>query len=102
MRQTRSSQPMVLEPNVITQGIYEHYKSTPEKKRLYQVLFLSRNEPDLAILVHYTPLFYDSDDNLTKNGINIWTRTLEDFTAELEYNNKTVPRFTRISSTIET
>lgn len=86
---------------MITQGIYEHYKSTFENKMLYQVLFLSRNESDLSILVHYIPLYHNENDNITDDGIAIWTRTLEDFTAEVEHGGKTMPRFTLVSSIIE-
>jgi len=77
---------------MITQGIYEHYKSTPEQPMLYQVLFLSHNESNLEILVNYVPLYHRYDE-LTKDGISIWTRPLKDFESTVEYNGKTVPRF---------
>lgn len=86
---------------MITQGIYEHYKSTPEHRMLYQVLFLSHNEENLEVLVHYVPLYHDENDKVTSDGIAIWTRTLKDFTAEVEYAGKTGPRFRLISSTME-
>ena len=86
---------------MITQGIYEHYKSTPEHKMLYQVLFLSHNEDNLEVLVHYVPLYHDENDTVTNDGIAIWTRTLKNFTEDVTYGGKTMPRFKLIDSTIE-
>ena len=85
---------------MITQGIYEHYKSTPKDRKYYQVLFMSRHEETLELLVHYQPLYFLEDD-VYKDGITVWTRTLENFTETVKYNGKIMPRFTRISSTIE-
>ena len=87
---------------MITQGIYEHYKSMPEHRMYYQVLFLSHNEPDLEVLVHYVPLYKLREDKQTDDDIAVWTRTLKNFAETVEYNGKTVPRFTKISSTIDT
>lgn len=87
---------------MITQGIYEHYKSTPEARKYYQVLFLSRNEENHETLIHYAPLYFVKDEPLYSDGITMWTRTLKNFTETVEYNGKTVPRFTKISSTIDT
>lgn len=86
---------------MITQGIYEHYKSTPENRMLYQVLFLSHNEGNMEVLVHYTPLYHHENDTIDDDGIVIWTRTLKNFTEEVQYGGNTVPRFKLISSTIE-
>lgn len=86
---------------MITQGIYEHYKSTPENRMLYQVLFLSRNEADLEILINYIPLYHLENDTLANDGIAAWTRTLQNFTEEVTYDGKTVPRFRRINSIVE-
>lgn len=83
-----------------TQGIYEHYKSTPEHRLLYQVLFLSHNEADLEILVHYIPLYNNESDNITGDGIAIWTRPQKDFQSTVNYKGKTIPRFMLINSTI--
>lgn len=66
----------------------------------YQVLFLSHNEPNLEILVHYVPLYKLKKDKQTDDGVAIWTRTLQNFTETVEWEGKTVPRFTLISSTI--
>lgn len=86
---------------MITQGVYEHYKSTSEDKKLYQVLFLSHFEETHEVMVHYIPLYYVEKDGIYDDGITVWTRTLENFEETVEHNGKTLPRFTRISSTIE-
>lgn len=83
---------------MITQGIYEHYKSTPDHKMYYQVLFLSHNEPDLEVLVHYVPLYILGQDKQTNDGIAVWTRTLKNFIEEVEWHGQTMPRFTLIES----
>jgi hypothetical protein len=85
---------------MIAQGIYEHYKSTPDDRRYYQVLFLSRDEETHQILVNYQPLYWNNEGGIYDDGITIWTRTLENFTQSIEWNGKTVPRFTLVSSTI--
>lgn len=85
---------------MIVQGVYEHYKSTPEHRMLYQVLFLSHNEADLEILVHYVPLYHNKNDDVISDGIAIWTRRLKDFESKVEWDGKTVPRFKLINSTI--
>lgn len=68
---------------------------------LYQVLFLSRNEADLEILVHYAPLYRIESDNITDDGIAVWTRTLKNFTEEVDYGGKKLPRFKLIHPTHE-
>ena len=77
----------------VVQGIYEHYKSTPQKPRYYQVLFLSHNEGTLERLVHYVPLYLDNSNKVYDDGITIWTRTLSDFCEDVELDGKVVPRF---------
>ncbi len=81
---------------MITQGIYEHHKSTPDHRMYYQVLFLSHNEPDLEVLVHYVPLYTLREDKQTNDGIAVWTRTLKNFEETVEWGGKTIPRFTKI------
>ena len=85
---------------MISQGIYEHYKSTPEDRKYYQVLFLSRYEETREIMVHYVPLYFH-DDDFYEDGITIWTRTLENFCEDVVWNGKTMPRFKKISSIVE-
>ncbi len=86
---------------MVTQGIYEHYKSTSESRKLYQVILLSHDEETLETLVHYVPLYFVENDEVYSDGINTWTRTLQNFTETVTYNGKEVPRFTRFDSTIQ-
>lgn len=86
---------------MITQGIYEHYKSTPENRKLYQVLMLSHNEETLEIMVHYIPLYTSEDGIELKDGIAAWTRRLNNFSEDVEYNGKQMPHFTRIDSIVQ-
>jgi hypothetical protein len=86
---------------MVTQGIYEHYKSTPEDRKLYQVLFLTRDEATLAVLVHYVPLYRTSGGEQFNDGIAGWTRTLENFSEQVTHNGKTMPRFTLVDSIVE-
>lgn len=86
---------------MIKQAIYEHYKSTPAHRMYYQVLFLSHNEPDLEVLVHYVPLYSLKKDKQTNDGIAVWTRTLKNFTELVEWNNQTVPRFRLIEGAVK-
>lgn len=86
---------------MISQGIYEHYKSTPNDRKLYQVIFLSHNEENLEVLVHYVPLYILKKDKFVNDGIHTWTRTLKNFEETVEYNGKQMPRFRRIDSTIQ-
>ena len=86
---------------MITQGIYEHYKSTPKDRKHYQVLFLSHFEDTLEVMVHYIPMYFEENDSVYSDGITIWTRTLQNFEETVEYKGKQMPRFTRIDSTIQ-
>ncbi len=85
---------------MISQGIYEHYKSTKDNRKYYQVIFLSHFEDTLEVMVHYTPLFYDND-GVYNDGITVWTRTLDNFMESVEWEGKTVPRFRRVDSIVE-
>lgn len=85
---------------MVTQGIYEHYKSTPDDRKYYQVLMLSHHEETHEVLVHYQPLYFLEGDAIYSDGITVWTRTLENFQENVQHNGKTMPRFTRIGSTI--
>ena len=81
----------------VTQGIYEHYKSTPSEPKFYQVLLLSHLEETGETLVHYQPLYWDNKDGAYDDGITTWTRTLKNFCEDVEWNGKTLPGFKRIS-----
>lgn len=84
---------------VVLQGIYEHYKSTPKQRRYYQVLFLSHQEDSGEVLVHYQPMYWHEEDDNTiyEDGITIWTRTLLNFSENVTWKGKAVPRFKRVS-----
>jgi hypothetical protein len=82
---------------MITQGIYEHYSSTPEDRKYYQVLFLSHFEDTLEVMVHYQPLYFVNEEGIYNDGITVWTRTLKNFEESVEWNGKTVSRFKKIT-----
>lgn len=82
----------------VTQGIYKHYKSTPENPRYYQVLFLSHLEDTLEVMVNYQPLYYDIANKMHDDGITVWTRTLSSFCDIIEWNGKKVPRFKKVTA----
>ena len=84
---------------MISQGIYEHYKSTPDERKCYQVLFLSRFEETREIMVHYVPLYF-LEDGIYNDGITIWTRTLKNFSQLVTHNGKRVLRFKLIQKTV--
>ncbi len=86
---------------MITQGVYEHYKSTPEDRKYYQVVMLSHDEATRGVLVHYQPLYWNNSGGIYDDGITIWTRTLENFTQHVKHNGKQMPRFRRVDSTIQ-
>jgi hypothetical protein len=81
----------------ITQGVYEHYKSTPNDPKYYQVLFLSHMEETAEVLVHYQPLYWNNEGNVYDDGITVWTRTLTNFCETVEWQGKTSPRFKRVA-----
>ena len=81
----------------ISQGVYEHYKSTPKDRKYYQVLFLSHMEESGETLVHYQPLYWNNENNVYDDGVTVWTRTLKNFCESVEWDGQTVPRFKRIS-----
>ena len=84
---------------MITQGIYEHYKSTPANRKYYQVIMLSHHEETHEVLVHYVPMYFIENDSVYADGITAWTRTLKNFEETVEYNGAVVPRFTQVDTT---
>ncbi len=82
---------------MITQGVYEHYKSTPEDRKYYRVIMLSRDEITLGILVHYIPMYWNNNGGIYNEGITVWTRTIENFSETVEYNGSMKPRFTLVN-----
>jgi hypothetical protein len=62
-------------------GLYRHYKGPS-----YKVFALSIDEGTLEALVHYHSLAHGTT----------WTRTVKNFTEEVEADGKKVPRFTHV------
>lgn len=73
-------------------GVYEHYKSTHESRRYYQVLGVARHTETDEKLVVYIPLYVIPEHT----GLRIQVRPLDMFMESVEYNGKTLPRFNYI------
>ena len=73
-------------PNV---GIYEHYKSTPEDRRYYQVLGFARHTETEEILAVYIPLYVIPEHT----GLRIQVRPLDMFMESVDHEGQTLPRF---------
>ena len=65
-------------------GIYQHYKGN-----YYEVIDTARSSETLEDLVIYRALYGEFD---------LWVRPLQMFQETIEFNGKTMPRFTFISS----
>lgn len=70
-------------------GIYEHYKSTPDKRRYYQLLGFARHTETEEILAVYVPLYVDEGTT----GLRIQARPLDMFTGNVTVHGKAQPRF---------
>lgn len=70
-------------------GIYEHYKSTPEHRRYYQVLGFARHTETEEILAIYLPLYTDPEHG----DLRIQARPLEMFMEIVEDEGENMPRF---------
>lgn len=70
-------------------GVYEHYKSTPEHKKYYQVFGFARQTETDEILVIYVPLYVSPEHS----GLRLQARPLEMFKETVEANGQQVPRF---------
>lgn len=68
-----------LKAEAIPLGRYKHYKSDS----LYEVFALSVDEGTLELLVHYRSIAHGTS----------WTRTLRNFTEEVEVGDAKMPRF---------
>ncbi len=78
-------------------GVYEHYKSTPESPRLYQVIGFARHTETEEILAVYIPLYVIPEHK----GLRLQVRPLEMFMSDEEYQGKTVRRFTYLGPELE-
>ena len=70
-------------------GVYEHYKSTPESLRYYQVLGFARHTETEEILAVYLPLYVIPEHK----GLRMQVRPLGMFMEEVELQGERVPRF---------
>jgi len=70
-------------------GVYEHYKSTPEDKRYYQVLGFAKHTETGEILAVYIPLYVIPEHK----GLRLQVRPLDMFIEEVDLNGERVPRF---------
>lgn len=70
-------------------GVYEHYKSTPEDRRYYQVLGFARHTETEEILAVYIPLYVIPGHT----GLRLQVRPLDMFVENVTYNGNVVPRF---------
>jgi len=70
-------------------GVYEHYKSTPEDPKLYQVLAIAQHTETDEKFVVYIPLYTVPEHT----GLRVRVRPLEMFVETVSINGKTVPRF---------
>ena len=78
-------------------GVYEHYKSTPEDRRLYQVIGFARHTETEEILAVYIPLYVIPE----RNGLRLQVRPLDMFTESIKQNGRTVPRFRYIGPELD-
>ena len=77
-------------------GVYEHYKSTPEDRRYYQVLGFARHTETDEILAVYIPLYVIPEHA----GLRLQVRPLDMFIENVEHGGATVPRFRYIGPEI--
>ena len=70
-------------------GVYEHYKSTLEDKRYYQVLGFARHTETDEVLAVYIPLYVIPKHT----GLRLQVRPLHMFVETVEHNGQAVPRF---------
>ncbi len=70
-------------------GIYEHYKSTPEERRYYQVLGCARHTETEEKFVVYVPLYTIPEHK----GLRLQIRPLKMFNETVELNGASIPRF---------
>ena len=70
-------------------GVYEHYKSTPEDRRYYQVLGFARHTETEEIVAVYIPLYIIPEHA----GLRMQVRPLKMFMETVVHNGKTMPRF---------
>ena len=77
-------------------GVYEHYKSTPEDRRYYQVLCAAKHTETDEILVVYVPMYESAE----KSDVQFFVRPLAMFNETVEYEGETIPRFRYIGTEV--
>ena len=77
-------------------GIYEHYKSTPQNRRYYQILGFAKHTENEEILAVYVPLYVIPEHK----GLRLQARPLKMFIESVELDGEMVPRFRFIGSEI--
>lgn len=75
-------------------GVYEHYKSTPQDRRYYQIIGFARHTETEEIMVVYIPLYVIPEHK----GVRLQVRPLAMFVEMVEYNGKSQPRFAFIDT----
>lgn len=70
-------------------GVYEHYKSTSEARRYYQVLGFARHTETEEVLAVYIPLYVIPEHH----GLRLQVRPLAMFTGQVEKQGQPFPRF---------
>lgn len=70
-------------------GVYEHYKSTPNERRYYQVLGVARHTETEEKLVVYVPLYVVPEHT----GPRLQVRPMRMFYESVEHGGQNVPRF---------
>ena len=70
--------------------IYQHYKN----QKFYEIISLARHTETLEELVVYKALYFDP----TYGFGSIWVRPKSMFMEDVQHENKTVSRFTKIGT----
>jgi hypothetical protein len=70
-------------------GVYEHYKSTPNDKRYYQVIGFAKHTETGEVLTVYIPLYVIPEHT----GLRLQVRPLDMFIEDVTHNGKVMPRF---------
>lgn len=70
-------------------GVYEHYKSTPQDRRYYQLIGFARHTETGEALAIYVPLYTDPEHK----GLRIQARPLDMFKQDVTVGGKKVTRF---------
>lgn len=70
-------------------GVYEHFKSTPDVRRYYQLIGFAKHTETQEVLAVYIPLYVIPEHK----GLRLQVRPLEMFTEEVVHDGKSLPRF---------